>query len=185
MKNLWYGTAVAVVSFCGVFISADTSRGNGDADYSFWVTAVIVVICITCGILNIRFPDIARRRPPTLSGHELIQIKKISDESDRSEAQKQQFYKLYLKQRIQISGIMVDLRGWSRFSSRMTVRTNVGGMTASMSFRDRRTYDQYLIMLAPGAHVTVIGKIKQIEGTNIVLVRCEIVREAPEGSPVF
>jgi putative nucleic acid binding protein len=184
MKNLWYGTAVSVVSFCGVFVSAEALRSNGNVDYSVWVTGVIVIICIICGLFKVRFPDLARRRPPTLGQHELVQIKKISDESEYTRAQKQPLYKFYLDRRIQISGIMVDLREWTGSSSRMTVRTNVGDFTAFMSFSDRSTYDQHLIMLAPGAHVTATGQIKEIECASIVLVNCEIVPEGSGRSPV-
>jgi hypothetical protein len=193
MKNLWYGTAVAAATFCGALIGADALRSNGNAHYSFWVsplafyayvTVVIAVICLMCGLFNICFPDLDRARPLALGEHELIQIKKISDESGYTRAQKRPLYDPYLGRRIQISGTMIDVREWTGSSSRMTMRTDVGEFAAFMNFSDRSTYDQQLMMLAPRAHVTVIGEIKEIEGTSIVLVNCEIVREGSGRSPV-
>jgi hypothetical protein len=194
MKNLWYGAAATAVTFCGGWFGTDALRSNGNAHYSFWVcplgfcayaSAVIAVLSLVCGLYDIRFPDLGRRRPQVLDESELIRIRRISDEPGSTRAQKQPLYEFYLRRRIRISGTVVDVGEWTGSSSRVKVRTNVGGFTAFMYFSDKSTFVQHLRMLPPETHLTAIGKIKDIESNKITLVNCEIVHDAPWPSAVI
>jgi hypothetical protein len=189
-NNLWFTIAATAITICVGLLSVDALRGSGDPHYSFWVsplafgayvTIVIGAISLICGLYNIAFPDLSRKRPR--GEDDLIRIRDISADSRYTWAQKQPLLEFYLGLRIQISGTIVEVGEWTGYSSRVTVRTSVRNYTVLLDFTDKRTFDQRLRVLAPRTHVTAIGEIMHIEPNGIVLGDCEIVRRASRATP--
>lgn len=116
MKNLWFSTAATALTICVGLISADALRGSGNPHYSFWGSPLAFVVCVTfaigaigliCGLYNIRFPDLSRRRPR--GEGDLIRIRDICADSRYFWAQKPPLLELYIGLRIQISGTIVEV----------------------------------------------------------------------------
>ena len=175
MRKLWIRITGGAFALCGCLIIADATLRAADPRYSFWdgacaigcyVTAVIGVIGLTCGVLDARS---STPRRGVLGEDDLEEIQSIRDTPGYTSARKALLLDPYLGKWIQISGDVVDVVVRGKISSRVMVQTQVPGLTAFMSFSDK---DYPLSTLPLGRRVTGIGKIQRIDADGISLIRC-------------
>lgn len=161
MKDLWpkfLGDAIVLFAcFFGALIALTPH-------YSLWTLLAVVGVCITgaigvtgavYGLVNARV--LARKRD-ALGEDDLKKIAKISAEPGRTWAQKRLSLSPYFKKWIVISGVVGDVGAWAGRSSRVEVETGVAGLTAYMTFTNKRKYQKPLSTVDPGQTLTVIGR---------------------------
>lgn len=180
MRRIWFGSAGTSFALCAYLVNADATRVGGDPYYSFWVsplavsvyvTAVIGVGGLICGIFNVRLT----RRRFFLNEGALRRVREISVAPGYTEVEKQRFLAPYIGMWMQITGTVIDVEGWQGSSKRLKVLTCLPELIAFMYFSNNSRFRRYLSVLSGGMQVTVIGKIKRIEPDSISLVKCEIV----------
>jgi hypothetical protein len=138
-----------------------------------YVTAAIGTVGIVFGIFDALSSAGMR---VVLGEDDLREIERISTIPECTWAQKWLLLESYFGMWIQISGTVVEVGEWTGVSSQLTIRTEGCDLTVFMVFKKEDMFKHFLLMLALGKLVTVIGKIEQIEPNAIRLDKCEVCR---------
>jgi hypothetical protein len=180
-------------------LAADSVRNTGNPNYSFWIsplafgayiTAVIALTCLVCGIFNISFPNLggsrrrgpAHRTDPALSGNilsdeDLRDIKvKMHKFANLTGAERQRLFGQYSNLWVQFPGTVVDVGPWDGTCSRVTIKPDVRGLTMYLNFTDRDVFDTRLSIATRNRRMTVRGQIVEIGANWISFANCRIVQ---------
>jgi hypothetical protein len=204
MAKIWFSAAGGAFALSIGFLAADSLRSAGDPKYAFWVcplafcayvTALIALTCLTCGIFNIPFPSLGRPGPSepvdgldlrenrqlamsenVLSDQDLKDIKaKVRASANFTDADRNRLLEPYFDQWMQFSGTVDNVGSWNDSCSIVKFRPHVRGFTTYLNFTDYDVYKRRLSIIMRNKRMTVIGQIGKIGLTEMSFVNCRIV----------
>jgi hypothetical protein len=196
-QRYWFWLGSALFSFTLALVGVAAALDAARAHFPFWASPAMITayvafavscLCITCDIWGVSFPPtVGRGRTPAgrgpfpqPPGDDRIFI----DESPKALTARLKSYTSaqairlleprYLDRWLRVHGALGNVDDWTGSSSQVIFRRSLGGPRIIMRFTDKSVFTDQLSVLRVGSHITVCGRIIEINAWSITLTDCEL-----------